>query len=192
MLAILGRNWWAFVLRGVLAILFGLAAWFFTGATLVTLIYLFGAYALVDGIFALVAIFVGGGSEGRWIPLLIEGVAGIIIGIVTLLNPGATGVVLLYFIATWALVTGAFEILAAVRLRKEIEDEWWLGLSGLASLVFGAVLLILSLGNPLAGALAVVWIIGLYAIIFGAFLIGLGLRLRSLQDTLRPTSASMP
>ena len=184
MLAILARNWWAVVLRGVLAILFGLAAWFWPGVTLIFLVYLFGAYALVDGIFAIVAIFLGGGSEGRWIPLLIEGVAGIIIGIVTLLQPGMLAITLLYFIAVWALVTGAFEVLAAVRLRKEIEDEWWLGLSGLASILFGAVLLILSLGNPIEGALAVVWIIGLYAIIFGAFLIAFGLRLRSMSNQL--------
>jgi uncharacterized membrane protein HdeD (DUF308 family) len=153
-------------------------------------VYLFGAYALVDGIFALVSIFLGGGSEGRWIPLLIEGVAGIVIGIVTLLQPAMMAITLLYFIAVWALVTGAFEILAAVRLRKEIEDEWWLGLSGLASLVFGCVLLILSLGNPVEGALAVVWIIGLYAIIFGALMIAFGLRLRGMADQLPATGAT--
>jgi uncharacterized membrane protein HdeD (DUF308 family) len=189
MLAIVARNWWTLVLRGVVAILFGVVAWIWTGDTLRVLVYLFGAYALVDGVFALAAIVIGGGREGRWLPLLIEGIAGIAAGIATLLWPDLTALALLYFIAAWALVTGVFEVVAAVHLRREIEDEWLLGLSGLASVVFGLLLVV---ARPDQGALAIVWLIGLYAIIFGALLVGVGLRLRGMADRLptdRPVGA---
>jgi uncharacterized membrane protein HdeD (DUF308 family) len=160
-MAILARNWWALALRGLAAILFGIAALVVPHIALVVLIALFGAYALVDGIFAIVSAVRAAERHMRWWPLLVEGLAGIVIGVLTFVWPGLTALVLLYFIASWAIVTGVFEILAAVRLRREITGEWLLGLTGV-----------------LSGALTVVWLIGIYALVFGVVLVGLALRLR--------------
>src|ERR671932_483592 len=119
-MVILARNWWVLALRGLAAILFGIAALVVPHIALVVLIALFGAYALVDGIFAIVSAVRAAERHMRWWPLLVEGVAGIVIGVLTFVWPGLTTLVLLYFIASWAIVTGVFEILAAVRLRREI------------------------------------------------------------------------
>jgi uncharacterized membrane protein HdeD (DUF308 family) len=175
MLETLTRHWWAVVLRGVAAVLFGLMALIWPGITLLVLVALFGAYALVDGLFALgSAIFGGGNTAGSRVWLAVEGVAGIVAGIMTFFWPGITTLVLLWLIAAWALVTGVFEIVAAIRLRREIQGEWLLALSGALSVVFGIMLMVW----PAAGALALVILIGLYAILFGVVLIWLGLRLR--------------
>jgi uncharacterized membrane protein HdeD (DUF308 family) len=168
------RHWWAFALRGVAAILFGLLAFILPGATLTVLVLLWGAYVLVDGVLALVSAF-RTDHDHRW-GLLLEGVVGVGAGLVTFLLPGLTALVLLYIIAAWALLTGVLELVAAVRLRKVIQNEWWLVLGGIASVLFGLVLL----AAPGAGALAVVWLIGAYAIVFGILLIGLSLRLHSI------------
>ena len=173
-MVILARNWWALALRGLAAILFGIAALVVPHIALVVLIALFGAYALVDGIFAIVGAVRAAERHMRWWPLLVEGLAGIVIGVLTFVWPGLTALVLLYFIASWAIVTGVFEILAAVRLRREITGEWLLGLTGVLSVVFGLLLIIF----PGAGALTVVWLIGVYALVFGVVLVGLALRLR--------------
>jgi uncharacterized membrane protein HdeD (DUF308 family) len=141
---------------------------------LVVLIALFGAYALVDGVFAIVSAVRAAERHMRWWPLLVEGLAGIVVGVLTFVWPGLTALVLLYFIASWAILTGVFEILAAVRLRREITGEWLLGLTGVLSVVFGLLLIIV----PGAGALTVVWLIGTYALVFGVVLVGLALRLR--------------
>lgn len=174
MLKLLGRNWGWIALRGAAAVIFGVLALLWPGLTLFVLVALFGAYALVDGVVALVAAF-RGKDQGRpmWALVLI-GLAGIAAGVVTFLWPGKTAIVLLMFIAAWAIVMGVFEIVAAIRLRKEIANEWLLGLSGVLSVLFG-VLMILS---PGAGALAVVWIIAAYSIVFGIMLLALGLRLK--------------
>jgi uncharacterized membrane protein HdeD (DUF308 family) len=174
MLTHLTHNWWAVTLRGVIAILFGLIALVWPGLTLEILILFFGAYALVDGVFAIIAAFTHRAGYERWWVLLLEGLVGIAAGIVTLLFPGLATLVLLYVIAFWALLTGILEIVAAVRLREEIEGEWLLILSGIASLVLGILLLLF----PSAGELTVIWLIGVYAILFGAMMLGLGLRLR--------------
>jgi uncharacterized membrane protein HdeD (DUF308 family) len=171
---VLARNWWAIALRGLLAVLFGLAAFFWPGISLVVLVALFGAYALVDGIFAIVSAF----KTKDWWPLLLEGAAGIAAGALTFLWPGITALALVYVIAAWAIVTGIFEIIAAVRLRKEIENEWLLGLGGLASVVLGVIMI----AAPGAGALGLVWAIGAYALVFGVTLIALGFRLRGLKE----------
>src|SRR5918911_523865 len=119
MLAQLARNWWALALRGVAAVIFGVLVFAWPGASLAVLVALFGAYAFVDGLFALAAT-VRASVEGRRVwPLLVEGVAGIAAGIVTVIWPGITALVLLYVIAAWALITGVFEIIAAIRLREE-------------------------------------------------------------------------
>jgi uncharacterized membrane protein HdeD (DUF308 family) len=170
----LTRNWWVLVVEGVLAIVFGILAFFVPAITLAALVLLFGAYAFIDGIFSIVAA-VRAQEGSPWWALVIRGVAGIGIGIVTILWPGITAIALLFLIAAWAIITGVLEIVAAIRLRRQISGEWLLALAGIASLAFGILLLV----SPGAGALAVVWIIGAYAIIFGALLIVLGLRLRA-------------
>jgi len=171
MLHTLARNWWALALRGLMAVLFGLVTFFLPGITLVTLVLLFGAYALVDGIVNVIA-FVRVASH-QW-ALLIEGVIGVVAGILTFVWPAITALVLLYLIAFWAVFTGVFEIIAGIRLRKAITNEWLLLVMGALSLLFG----ILILFAPGVGALAIVLWIGAYAFVFGIFLLALAFRLR--------------
>jgi uncharacterized membrane protein HdeD (DUF308 family) len=182
MLQLLSKTWWVFVLRGVLAILFGIAAFVMPGVTLAALILIYAVYALMDGAFALVAAFSrrSAGEGFPWSVLLI-GLAGIFAGIIAFVYPGATALVLLYLIAAWHIVRGAFEVAVAIRLRKEIEGEGWLIAAGLMSILFGAFLVL----RPAAGALALLWVIGSFAIIFGILLIALGFRLKSLGAGVR-------
>jgi len=186
MLDVLARNWWAFALRGVLAILFGIFAFIYPGATLFALIIVFGAYALVDGVFLIVAAVRAAQAHERWGQLLIAGIFGILIAAVTWFYPGLTALSLLYVIAIWAIVTGILEIVAAFRLRAMITNEWSWVLAGLVSIAFGVALFM----RPSAGALAVIWVIGIYAIAFGIFLLGLAWRLRGLAHTQTPAAAS--
>jgi len=180
----LGRNWGWIVVRGIAAVIFGVLALVLPGVTLAALVLLWGAYALADGIIALIAAFrIRDRGKPFW-ALLVVGILGIAAGILTFIWPGMTALVLLAFIAAWSLVMGIFQIIAAVRLRKSIEKEWLLGLSGLLSIIFGVLMLI----NPGAGALAVIWVIGAYAILFGVLLIALGVKLRS--RTHHPSLAS--
>jgi uncharacterized membrane protein HdeD (DUF308 family) len=188
MVIVLARNWWALVLRGLFAVLFGIMALAWPGITLEALVLLYGAYALADGAFAIASV-IAGRTEGRpWWSLLVEGLVGIAVGIMTFAWPGITALVLLYLIAAWAFITGIFEIVAAIRLREEIRGEWLLALSGVLSILFGVILVIW----PGAGAVALVWVIGAYAIAFGALLIALGFRLRSWsrRESMRATSPS--
>jgi uncharacterized membrane protein HdeD (DUF308 family) len=186
MLTMLARNWWVVALRGVFAIIFGVLAIVWPGITLLALITLFGAYALVDGIFAVIAGIASYGRNERWWAVLLEGIAGIILGVLTFLWPGTTALVLVYFIAAWALITGVFEIAAAIRLRKEIQGEWMMVLSGILSIVFGLFLVI----APGAGALGLTLVIGAYAIVFGILLIILAFRLRKLPRDEQTIDAS--
>ena len=179
-MAILARNWWAVGLRGLIAILFGLAAFFWPGLTLFALVILFGAYALVDGLFAILAAVRAAEQHTRWWSLVVEGLVGIAVGLLTFFYPGVTAVALLYIIAAWAIVTGIFEIIAAIQLHQEITNEWLLGLSGLASVLFGIVAMV----TPGAGALAIVWLIGVYAIVFGVLQLGLAYRLHQMGTTI--------
>jgi uncharacterized membrane protein HdeD (DUF308 family) len=174
MLEDLKRNWGWIELRGVVAVIFGILALLWPGVTLAALVILWGAYALADGVFSLIAAFKVRDRGRPFWSLLIVGLLGIAAGIVTFLWPGMTALILLMFIAAWAFVMGIFQIVAAIRLRKEIENEWLLGLSGALSVIFGVLMFL----QPGAGALAVVWIIGAYSILFGILLIVLGLRLR--------------
>jgi len=171
----LARNWWAVAIRGLVAVLFGILALVVPHLTLAVLILLFGAYALADGIFGIVAAVRAAERGARWGTLLVEGLWGVAIVAVAFIWPGETALVLLYLIAFWAIFTGVFEILAAVRLRREIVNEWLLGLAGLASVVFGVLLVVF----PGAGALTVIWLIGAYALVFGVLLLGLAFRLRN-------------
>lgn len=171
----LSRNWWAVALRGVAAIIFGLLTFVLPGITLAAMVLLFGAYALVDGLFAIIASARGQEEKGPWWALVIEGLLSIAAGIVTFMWPGLTMLVLLYVIGAWAIITGVLEIVAALRLRRHIRGEFWLGLSGVLSVAFGVLLYL----APAAGALALVWWTGAYALVFGAFLLGLAWRLRN-------------
>jgi uncharacterized membrane protein HdeD (DUF308 family) len=182
MFDLLSRYWWTLALRGISGIIFGILAFVWPGITLVTLVIFFGAYALVDGIFAIVGAIRGWGKrDDHWL-LLLEGLLGVGIGILTFRTPGSTATVLLMFIAAWALATGVLEIVGAIRLRKEIKGEFWLILSGIASIVFALVLMIF----PAAGALSLLWLISIYAIVFGVLLIAGGLKLRSLRSHPKP------
>ncbi|MFC9974156.1 HdeD family acid-resistance protein [Spirillospora sp. NPDC127200] len=175
MFDLITRNWWVLALRGAFAILFGVVAWIWPGITVWALVLLFGAYALVDGVFSLVGAFTGGTGQSRgW--MAVSGVAGIILGIMALAWPGVTGLVLLMLIAAWAVVTGVMEIVAAIALRKEIEGEWLYALTGAVSVLFGVLLFVW----PASGALAVVWMIGFFAILFGALMLGAAFRIRKL------------
>jgi len=171
MLDALAKNWWALALRGFAAVLFGLLTFFLPGITLVTLVLLFGAYALVDGLFNLLAFFRV--ASHHW-ALLIEGVIGVIAGVLTFTWPAITAVGLLYLIAFWAIFTGIFEIVAGIRLRKVVANEWLLLLMGVLSTLFGLLILF----APGAGALAIVLWIGAYALMFGIVLLALAFRLR--------------
>jgi uncharacterized membrane protein HdeD (DUF308 family) len=174
MLPAMAKSWWLVLLRGIAGIVFGVLAFVWPGLTLLTLVILYGAYALVDGIFALIAAFSGGAKPVPTWWLIVVGVAGIAAGIVTFLWPGITAFVLIIFIGAWAIVHGIFEIVGAIRLRKEIDNEWWLILAGALSVIFGIIVLL----APGAGALGLIWVIGAYSIAFGILLVGLSLRLR--------------
>src|SRR5262245_59856522 len=172
----LTRNWWVVLLRGVAGIAFGIITVMAPSISLAALVILWGAYAFADGVLALVSAIRRAGQDSRWWVLLLEGLVGITAGVLALIWPGLTAIALLYVIAAWALVTGVLEIAAAIRLRKVIAHEWLLALSGIASLAFAVVLFLF----PRAGALAVVLRIGAYALVFGALLVALALRLHSL------------
>ncbi|MFC6763653.1 HdeD family acid-resistance protein [Natrinema soli] len=188
-LDVTGQNWWAVGLRGIAAIIFGILSFLWPGVTLFMLVLLFGTYAIVDGVFAFVSAYrTAENRDSAW-PFLVEGILGIITGIVAFVWPGITAVALLFLIAVWSIVTGAFELYAAVKLREEIDDEWWLALGGLVSVVFGLLLVFL----PGPGALAVIWLIAAYAIVFGALLLALAWRLRRWQaDERAATEATVP
>ena len=173
MLHALANNWWLLLLRGLCAILFGVLTFAWPGVTLLTLVLLYGAYALIDGVIAIAAAVRGGAPAPRWW-LAVVGLLGIAAGVVTLLLPGMTALLLLLFIAAWAIASGAMQIIGAIRLRKEIDNEWWLVAGGVLSVIFGLVLAV----QPGTGALALLFVIGIYAIVHGVMLISFSLRLR--------------
>jgi len=174
----LSFNWTALALRGVVAIVFGIIAIVLPGITLGALILLFAAYALVDGVSHVITGFrQPSGNSPDWL-LIATGVVGIAIGVVAAVLPGITALFLLAIIGAWAIVIGALEIVAAYRLRKEISGEWLLTIDGVISIAFGIYILVF----PGAGALALVLLIGLYAIISGVTLLGLAFRMRSMAD----------
>jgi uncharacterized membrane protein HdeD (DUF308 family) len=169
----LAKNWWLLLLRGIAGIVFGVLAFAWPGLTLLTLILFYGAYALADGVIAIIAAVTGNAPTGRWW-LAIVGILGIAVGAFTFMLPGMTALILLFTIAAWAVAIGVFQIIGAIRLRKEIDNEWLLILSGAISVLFGLAIVY----NPGAGALGLVWVIATYAIIAGVLYIGLALRLK--------------
>jgi uncharacterized membrane protein HdeD (DUF308 family) len=172
---ILAKNWWALALRGLLGIALGVLTFARPAAMFAALVLVFGAYALVDGVLSVIAALRGARGDRSWWALLVGGIAGILTGLGAFVLPALTALVLLYVIACWAVVTGALEITAAVRLREQISREWLLGLSGGLSIVFGGLIMI----APAAGAMAVVLLIGAYALASGLVLMALGFRLRA-------------
>jgi uncharacterized membrane protein HdeD (DUF308 family) len=174
-LELVSRHWWWFALRGVAAILFGILAFSRPGTSLAALVLLFGAYAFVDGLFNVVGSFRLRHTEGRWWELLLAGLAGIAIGLVTWFYPSITALALLIVIAAWAIVVGIFEIGAAIRLRKVIRGEGWMIAAGVLSVAFGLLLML----SPGAGALAMIFWIGAFAIANGVVNIALAFRIRS-------------
>jgi uncharacterized membrane protein HdeD (DUF308 family) len=173
----LTRNWWALALRGVAGILFGIITFVWPGISLAALVFLFGAYAFADGVLAIVTAVRRRGAD-RWWLLVLQGIVGIGAGVVTLFWPGITALALLAVIAAWALMGGALQVAAAIRLRKVISGEWLLALGGLLSIALGVLLLLF----PGPGALALVLWIGAYAFVFGILLLVLGFRLRGLRS----------
>lgn len=185
MLTQMFRDWWLFALRGVLAILFGVMAFIWPGQTLLALVVLFGAFALADGIFAVSAGLTFRLHDDRWWAVVLAGVAGILIGVLTFVWPNLTAHVLLYLIAAWAVITGILEIVAAIQLRRVIPGEWAAILSGALSILFGALLF----AFPSAGALSLVWLIGSFAIGFGVSLLVLAFHLRGLWREVETAAA---
>jgi len=178
---ILSRYWWMILLRGIVAILFGAMVFAQPGITLVSLVFVFACFAIFDGVTNIATALGGRQEHDHWWILLLAGIAGVMIGVLTFVSPQITALALLFYIAIWAVATGLMQIVAAVRLRKEIEGELWLGLAGLASVLFGTLLV----AAPGAGALAVLWLIGSYAIVYGVILLILAMRARAFVKHIR-------
>jgi uncharacterized membrane protein HdeD (DUF308 family) len=175
MLIFYGKKWWLFIIRGLLAIIFGALAVIWPELTLRTLILLFGVFVLIDGVFTVIIGLVSSGTNRRWWAELLIGLLDIAIGVLTIVWPEITGMVLLYFIAAWALINGVFGIIAAIQLRRVLTNEWVLILNSVLSIVIGVLFILF----PSEGALSLIWLIGIFAIVFGILDIILGFRLRT-------------
>jgi uncharacterized membrane protein HdeD (DUF308 family) len=171
---ILVRNWWVVLLRGVLGLIIGFIAFFFPGPTLLSLVTLFALYLIIDGIFAIVSAVRAARHQQDWGFLTFEGIVGILAGIIALALPGLTVLVFVGLLAAWAFITGTLELRAAYNLEKD-HGRWWMVLAGVASIVFGIVLI----AAPVIGALVVSWWVGAYATFFGASLVALAFQLRA-------------
>jgi uncharacterized membrane protein HdeD (DUF308 family) len=171
---LVGRVWWVIVLRGVFGVLFGVLTFVWPGITLEVLLIWFAVYALLDGALAIAAAFRAPRGHLKVWPFVLEGVAGIAVGIIALTLPGLTALVLEYLFAAWLVITGILEITAAIRLRDHISDEWWLILAGVLSILAGIGMYVF----PLVGIASLVLLIGAYALAFGIVLIFLGLRIK--------------
>ncbi len=179
MLESLVRNRWLIGLRGVFAIIFGIIAIVSPQITLIALIYVFAAYALIDGILTIAWSVRNRELNDRWWLGLLEGIVDIAAAVIAVLFPTLAALTLLFVIAIWAIITGLLEIAAAIRLRAEIENEWAMGLAGAASVILGIVLIL----NPGPGLVGLVWVIAIWAIIFGILMIALAFRLNSVHTT---------
>ncbi|PSL49022.1 uncharacterized membrane protein HdeD (DUF308 family) [Chitinophaga niastensis] len=166
--------WWIFLLRGIFALVLGVLAVFWPGITFATLIVFLGAYLFIAGIFAVAGAIAARKTNENWSVFLFSGLIGVILGILTFYNPFATGAALIYLVAFWAMLAGLMEIIIAIRLRKVITGEGWYIMGGLLTIIFG----ILLVSNPVAAAVTLTWVFGIYAIITGVMLISLSWRLR--------------
>lgn len=182
----LARWWWTFIIRGLLAIAFGVVAFFAPALGIGILVGLFAAWALIDGVSSLVAGWGSRQKDRSWWLEVLEGLVSVAAGVIALLFPVLAAEILVLIIGAWAIVTGVFEIVAAIRLREKIRGEFWLGLAGVASILFGIVLFLF----PGAGALSLVWLIGSFAIVFGVFLVILGWRLRGINELAKRDAAT--
>lgn len=195
-LCTLTRNWWLFILRGVLALIIAVLAFLMPAESLLSLTLVFGAFSFVDGVFGLISAIRNIRKGRRWGWLMVSGLLGIATGIIVVVSPFVATLVVATFlwasIAFWSVFSGALEIAAAIRLRKEIEGEIWLILSGLVSVVLGVVVTWMLLTRPLESFLALGWLIGFYAAIFGVMMILLGLRLRKADRPDDGTIAGQP
>ena len=180
-------NWWSLVLRGVVGVLLGLFTFAWPGITLAGIVLVFGAYALIDGVVSLAGALRAIQARERWGVLVLEGLVGIGAAGVTAFWPAITALALVYIIAAWAIITGVLEISAALRLRQYIRGEWLLALGGIASVIFGFLVMI----APIAGALVIALWFGAYALLFGVLMVALGIRLRSSQH-LRLSGPTIP
>lgn len=175
----LSRNWWVLLLRGIASIIFGFMLWTLpTEESVETLILVFGIFAFVDGALQVWTAIMERKERDNWVVLMLWGVVGIAAGIMTFTVPGLTAVALLFYIAVWAIAKGFLEIIAAIRLRKEITGEWLLILGGIISILFGGFLM----SNPAAGATALIWVIAMYAFIFGVLFVALSFKLKGLKE----------
>lgn len=172
---VLAKYWWTFALRGVLAVLFGITAWVWPGLTLATLIWITGIWLVIDGVFAIIAAVMNRNNVDRIWPLILIGLAGIGFGVFIMAYPGFTVVWMIVTIGIYAIVSGVSGIFHAIKLRDEIENEWSMGFFGLVSVVFG----IMMIAFPGAGALSLIWVIAIYAIVIGVTEIMFGFKLRS-------------
>lgn len=176
MFEFLTGKWWLIALRGVLAIVFGVIALVYPGATLTALALVFGAYAFIDGVFAIASAIGFGGRDSVW--YVLGGILGIAVGIATFFYPNITAQALIYLVGLWAILTGIFEVIAGFELP--FEKDWLLALAGALSIIFGVLVFF----NPGSGAVAIVWLIGIYAVLFGITLVVFGIRLRGLGNKL--------
>lgn len=174
----LSRNWWLVLLRGLAAITFGVLAWTQPAISAMALVMLIGAYLLVDGVLGTWAAIVSRKTYDDWGLLLLWGLIGIVVGGLTFFVPQLTALAIMFYIAIWAIASGVLQIIAAIRLRKEIQGEWMLVLGGLASVAFGVILM----AQPLAGALVLLWLIASFALIYGVLMVLFSLRLRRLGN----------
>lgn len=181
MMEVLTQKWWAVVLRGIVAILFGIVALVYPGATLLSLAVVFGAYAFISGVFAIIAAFGIRGREAVW--YVLDGILGIAVGLATFFFPGITAQALVVLIALWAILIGVFQIIAGFELP--IKRDWMLVIAGIASIVFGVLVLV----YPVSGALAITWIIAVYALVFGISMVVFGFRLRSMRGSVAAQTA---
>ena len=182
MIDVLARNWWALLIRGIAAVIFGILAFVWPGETLFVLLIMFGAYAFVDGLFAIVSAFRAARAHERWWPFVLEGIVGFFIAAIVFWHPGIALVAVYITIAAWAFVTGILEIAAAIQLRKTIPNEWLLMLAGICSILFSIIMI----WHPIAGLFALIWITATYAVVFGIMMIALAFRLRGHAKTLAP------
>jgi len=171
------KHWWQIALRGFIALIFGIMVLAWPGVSLFILAIIFGAYVFVDGIFTLVAAVNYKAGAGRRTWLFIRGIAGIIVGLITLFWPAITELALVLLIAAWALVTGVMELVFAFRANQNTAIRWMFAISGILSLILGFLLL----ARPIIGMFVIIWVIGAYAVLAGILLIILGFRLRSVK-----------
>jgi len=187
MFNLMTRYWWTVALRGLVAVLFGLSAFLWSDITLQVLIALFGAFVFLDGVFTLIVAISSRNIHSRWWAILLQGGISVLVGIIAIAWPEVTAVAMLYVVAFWAIAIGVLELLAGISLHKQIDGGWLLASCGALSLLFGLTLLVW----PNAVLTSLIWLIGAYAIFFGALLIVFGFKLRKLDGTIASTEYAM-